>query len=585
MAKNKASLIPVLKRLTKYIKPFAPYLAGAVIFAAAGVVFTLLAPVLVGDAIDYVIGENDVNFEAIAKILVRLAATIIAAALFQWLMALCTNIAVHRTVKAVRDDAYSKLNRVPLKFIDGNPHGDIINRVVNDTDQISDGLIQGITQFLTGVVAIVGTLCFMLSINPVITLVVVVLTPLSILAAGFIAKGTHKMFVNQTKLQGELGGFISEFVGGLKTVIAFGYQNRSVEKFKEINSRLYSCGVKAQFYSALANPTTRFVNGIVYAAVGVIGAISAISGNISVGQLSCFLTYANQYTKPFNEVTGVITQLQTAVSSAQRVFELIDAEDETPDPENAAVITHCGGRVDISHVSFSYRPEVKLIEDFNLNVKSSNRIAIVGPTGCGKTTFINLLMRFYDTDSGSISIDGVDIKAMSRNGLRSLYGMVLQETWLSNATIKENIAYGRPDATDDEIVAAAKKAHAHSFIMKMPKGYDTLIAENGQNISQGQKQLLCIARVMLVDPPMLILDEATSSIDTRTELKIQSAFEEMMQGRTSFVVAHRLSTIKTADVILVMRDGHIIEQGSHSDLLAKGGFYSELYQSQFAKAE
>lgn len=575
----------VLSRVMRYTKPYRGYLWGAMLSAVLSIALTLLGPVLVGNAIDFIIGVGNVDFPAIGRILLLLGATIVAGGFLQWLLALCTNTITHKTVKDIRTQVFNKLNSVPLKYIDGHSHGDIISRIINDIDFIADGLLQGLTQLFTGVATIVGTLLFMLSINPLITLVVVLVTPLSLFVASFIARKSNSMFKQQSKTQGELGGYVEEMLGNQKVVKAFSYEQQAQEKFGEINQRLYVCGQKAQFFSSLSNPSTRFVNGIVYTAVGVIGAISAINGSLSVGQLSCFLTYANQYTKPFNEVTGVITQLQTAFASAQRVFAVLDEPDEMPDAPGAVVMQDCTGRVNAEDVSFSYKPDVKLIENLNLNVKPGERIAIVGPTGCGKTTVINLLMRFYDTDKGTIRVDGVPVRTITRNSLRSMYGMVLQDTWLYSGTVRENIAYAKPEATMEEVIAAAKAAHAHSFIKRLANGYDTVISENGGNISQGQKQLLCIARVMLVDPPMLILDEATSSIDTRTEIRIQKAFNKMMEGRTSFIVAHRLSTIKEADTILVMNNGNIIEQGSHAALLAKNGFYADLYNSQFAPSE
>ena len=572
----------VVRRLLGYTKPYRRYLLGALLCAVIQISLTLLGPVLVGDGIDLIVGRGQVDFPGVARILVLLGITILVGAFFQWLMTLCTNIITHRTVRDLREAAFQKFNHVPIGYIDANPRGDLISRIINDIDLIGDGLLQGITQLFTGVVTIVGTLLFMLAINGGITLVVVLVTPLSLFVASFVARLSSSMFKKQSKTQGELSGYVEELFGGQKVVKAFGYEDRAEERFGEINQELYQYGVKSQFYSSLSNPSTRFVNSIVYAAVGVIGALSAIGGGLSVGQISCFLSYANQYTKPFNEVTGVLTQLQTAFASAQRVFAVLDAEDETPDAPDALVLADCEGRVGAEHVFFSYRTDRPLIEDFNVSVKPGQRIAIVGPTGCGKTTVINLLMRFYDVDRGTISVDGHPIKEITRSSLRSLYGMVLQDTWLTSGTVRENIAYGRPDAALEEVVAAAKSAHAHSFIKRLPKGYDTEISDSDGSLSQGQRQLLCIARVMLMDPPMLILDEATSSIDTRTELRIQKAFAKMMEGRTSFIVAHRLSTIKEADVILVMRDGNIVEQGNHETLLAQGGFYANLYNSQFA---
>lgn len=575
----------VLKRLLRYAKPHAGFLLLALVSAIINVSLTLYGPILVGRAIDYVIGPDQVDFAAMVPVLITLAVTIVVSAAFQWLMTYCTNRVSYKTVRDLRIQTYEKINTLPLKYIDGHAHGDLISRIVNDVDQVSDGLLQGITQLFTGVVTIVGTLLFMLTISPVITVVVVLVTPLSLFVAAFIARLTHRQFVEQQATQGELSGFVEEMIGGQKTVKTFHYEGRAEERFKEINGRLYDCGVKAQFYSSLSNPSTRFVNNMVYTAVAAFGAICAITGwpaPLTIGQISSFLTYANQYTKPFNEVTGVLTQIQTAFASAERLFAVLDEESERPDAPDAAVLEHCKGDVTVEHLYFSYDPARKLIEDMNIAAKSGSRIAIVGPTGCGKTTIINLLMRFYDADRGSISVDGHNIQSVTRNSLRKQYGMVLQESWLFSGTVRENIAYGREDASLEEVVAAAKKAHAHSFILRLPQGYDTVISEDGGNLSQGQRQLLCIARVMLVDPPMLILDEATSSIDTRTEWKIQTAFEEMMRGRTSFIVAHRLSTIKGADLILVMNQGHIVEQGTHESLLAKGGFYANLYNSQFA---
>lgn len=575
----------VLKRLLRYAKPHAGFLLLALVSAIINVSLTLYGPILVGRAIDYVIGPDQVDFAAMVPVLITLAVTIVVSAAFQWLMTYCTNRVSYKTVRDLRIQTYEKINTLPLKYIDGHAHGDLISRIVNDVDQVSDGLLQGITQLFTGVVTIVGTLLFMLTISPVITVVVVLVTPLSLFVAAFIARLTHRQFVEQQATQGELSGFVEEMIGGQKTVKTFHYEGRAEERFKKINGRLYDCGVKAQFYSSLSNPSTRFVNNMVYTAVAAFGAICAITGwpaPLTIGQISSFLTYANQYTKPFNEVTGVLTQIQTAFASAERLFAVLDKESERPDAPDAAVLEHCKGDVTVEHLYFSYDPARKLIEDMNIAAKSGSRIAIVGPTGCGKTTIINLLMRFYDADRGSISVDGHNIQSVTRNSLRKQYGMVLQESWLFSGTVRENIAYGREDASLEEVVAAAKKAHAHSFILRLPQGYDTVISEDGGNLSQGQRQLLCIARVMLVDPPMLILDEATSSIDTRTEWKIQTAFEEMMRGRTSFIVAHRLSTIKGADLILVMNQGRIVEQGTHESLLAKGGFYANLYNSQFA---
>lgn len=572
----------VLKNLLAFVRPYRGYLIVSLFSAVISIALTLLGPVLVGDAIDFIVDQHHVDFPSIARILMILCVSIGVGAIFQWILTLCTNKVAYCTVRDIRIQAFEKINVAPLRYIDGNAHGDLINRLVNDIDFIADGLLQGLTQLFTGVVTIVGTLLFMLSVNPWITIVVVLVTPLSLFVASFIAKRSHKMFQEQSKTQGELGGYIEEMLGNQKVVKTFSHEAEAQKEFEGINGRLYQCGQKAQFYSSLSNPSTRFVNGVVYAAVGIIGAIAAIRGSLSVGQLSCFLTYANQYTKPFNEVTGVITQLQMAFASAQRVFKVLDEPSEQPDAPDAITFQHVKGKVDIQDVSFSYDTSRKLIEHFHLHVQPGQRIAIVGPTGCGKTTLINLLMRFYDVNRGKILVDDVPISQVTRDSLRHQYGMVLQETWLYSATVRENIAYGRPDATLEEVIAAAKAAHAHSFIKRLPKGYDTVISEDGGNISQGQKQLLCIARVMLYDPPMLILDEATSSIDTRTEIRIQKAFTKMMEGRTSFIVAHRLSTIKEADCIVVMNNGNIVEQGTHQELLEKKGFYANLYNSQFA---
>lgn len=575
----------VLKRVFRFTKPYRRYLWGAVISAVVSIAMTLLAPVLVGRGIDMMVGKNQVDFGGILTLLCYLAVTILIGAAFQWILGVCTSTLTHRTVKDIRTAAFDKLSEVPLSYIDQNPHGDIISRIINDIDALSDGLLQGMTQIFTGVVTIVGTLAFMLSVNAGIALVVVLVTPLSLILATVIAKLSYGKFKEQSKTQGELGGLIEEMVGNQKVVKAFTHEEQSQKEFDDINKRLYRCGVKAQFYSAISNPGTRFVNGIVYAAVGVAGAISAIHGGLTVGEISCFLTYANQYTKPFNEVTAVLTQIQSAFASAQRVLFVIDQKKEAPDAKGAREMSDCDGLVELRDVSFSYKPSVPLIEHVSLKANPGERIAIVGPTGCGKTTLINLLMRFYDVNEGEIRVDGVPIKQMTRQSLRRLYGMVLQESWLYSGTVRDNIAYGKPGATMEEVIAAAKSAHAHGFIKRLPKGYDTVISEEGGNLSQGQKQLLCIARVMLTDPPMLILDEATSSIDTRTEQRIQKAFLKLMEGRTSFIVAHRLSTIKEADLILVMKNGNIIEQGTHEELLVENGFYAKLYNSQFAAAE
>ncbi len=573
----------VFKRLMRFVKPYSGYLLLALVCAIIYVVMSLLCPVLIGKAVDQIIGKDQVDFTAIGHTAVLLLIVIAVGAVFQWIMSMCTNTVSYKTVSDLRVNVFSKLIRVPLRFIDTTAHGNIINRVVSDVDAVSDGLLQGFTQLFTGVVTIIGTLGFMISIHPLIALVVVALTPVSMIIATLIARGTHKTFIKQSQIQGELGGHVEEMVAGQKLVKLFGHEKESEEKLGEINDRLYTWGYKAQIYPAFTNPLTRFVNGLVYAAVGITGALAAVNGSMTVGQLSCFLSYANQYTKPFNEVTGIMAQLQTAMASARRLMELMDepTEKECEHPKKVpdrAVIA-------FEDVSFQYVPDRPLIEHFNLTVQPGQRIAVVGPTGCGKTTLINLLMRFYDVTDGKITLGGVDVRDMTRDDLRAHFGMVLQDTWLTQATVAENIAYGKPGATREEIVAAAKAAHADGFIRRLADGYDTVLTEQGDNLSQGQKQLLCIARVMLMDPPMLILDEATSNIDTRTELNVQRAFAAMVKGRTSFVVAHRLSTIKESDVILVMRDGHVIEQGNHEELLAKGGFYKQLYESQFAHIE
>ena len=577
-----------LKRLLRYAKPYAGYMTGALISALIHISLTLYGPILIGRAVDHIIGPANVDHAGMVPTLVMLAGTIAVSAVFQWVMAYCTNKVTYHTVRDLRKQAYQKINSLPLKYIDGHAHGDVISRIVNDVDQVADGLLQGLTQLFTGVVTILGTLVFMLTISPVITVVVVLVTPLSLFVAGFIARISHRQFIEQQSTQGELSGYVEEMISGQKIVKTFLYENRSEQQFDEINRRLYNCGVKAQFYSALSNPSTRFVNGVVYTAVAVIGSVCAITGRpgpLTIGQISSFLAYANQYTKPFNEVTAVITQIQTAFASADRLFHFLDEQEEKPDAPGALTLTDSKGNIDVEHVYFSYRPEAKLIQDMNLKARTGERIAIVGPTGCGKTTIINLLMRFYDADSGTIKIDGIDVNGVTRSSLRKMFGMVLQETWLFSGSVRDNISYGTKNVTEEQIVAAAKAAHAHSFIMRLPNGYDTVISEDGGNISQGQRQLLCIARVMLFDPPILILDEATSSIDTRTEIRIQKAFTEMMKGRTSFIVAHRLSTIKEADLILVMNKGSIVEQGTHEQLLQKQGFYAQLYNSQFAVAD
>ena len=579
--KTNDSGFTVLAKLLKYTKPYTFYLVFTIVSAVISAIATLYAPVLIGQAVDFIIDINNVDFEKILPIIIKLAVVVIVGAGFQWFMGYCTNILTQRTVRDLRTDAFNKLQRVPLKYIDSTPHGDIIGRVVADIDTVSDGLLQGFQQIFTGSVTIIGTLCFMFSINVGIALVVIVITPVSLIVASTIARLCSKKFKEQAALRGQITGLAEEYIGNQKVVKAFSREEYSEEKFEELNAKLYKVGVRAQFYSALTNPSTRFVNGLVYAGVGIFGALSAISGGITVGQLSAFLSYANQYTKPFNEISGVVTELQSAFASARRIFALTESDDEISDADNK-VLTDVSGNVKIDHVDFSYVPEKELIKDLNLDVKSGQQIAIVGPTGCGKTTIINLLMRFYDTDKGGISVDGNNIKDVTRDSLRLSYGMVLQETWIFEGTVRENIAYGKQDATEEEIVTAAKAAHCHSFIKRMKDGYDTIISDN-DGISQGQKQLLCIARVMLAMPPMLILDEATSSIDTKTEMKIQNAFAKMTKGKTSFIVAHRLSTIKNADTILVMDKGRIIEIGNHDQLLAKNGFYAELYNSQFKK--
>lgn len=572
-----------LKKVLRYIKKYWIYLAISIIAAAVTVAFTLYLPILTGDAIDLILEKGKVDFPGIFAILKEMAVIILLTAFAQWLMNVCNNKLTYRIVQDVRNEAFRKIEVLPLKYIDGHSYGEVVSRVIADVDQFADGLLMGFTQFFTGVITIIGTLGFMLSINMGITGVVVLITPLSFLVASFIAKKTFSMFKLQSETRGEQTAFIDEMIGNQKIVQAFSYEDEAMEKFDEINERLQKASLKAIFFSSTTNPSTRFVNNLVYAGVAITGAILAIRGGISVGQLSCFLSYANQYTKPFNEISGVVTELQNALACAARIFELIEEKSQTAEPENAVVLEEVDGSVTLEDVSFSYVPEKKLIQHFNLVVKPGQRIAIVGPTGCGKTTVINLLMRFYDVDEGKICVSGHDIREVTRKSLRGNYGMVLQETWLKTGTIRENIVMGKPGATQEEVIAAAKASHAHSFIKRLPNGYDTVITEDGGNLSQGQKQLLCITRVMLCLPPMLILDEATSSIDTRTEIKIQQAFTTMMKGRTSFIVAHRLSTIREADVILVMKDGNIIEQGNHETLLALNGFYANLYQSQFAR--
>ena len=572
-----------VKKVIIRIKKYWVFLILSIIMATITVASSLYVPILVGNAIDYIIGPSNVNFRLIAQILAEIGVVIGITALSQWIMNICNNKITYHVTRDIRDEAIEKIEHLPLKYIDGHSYGEIVSRVIADVDQFADGLLMGFTQFFSGVMTILGTLGFMLSINVKITLVVVLITPVSFFVASFIAKRTYKMFKLQSETRGEQTALIDEMIGGQKVVNAYCHEEEAVRQFDEINDRLQKYSLNAIFFSSITNPSTRFVNSLVYAGVAVTGAISAIYGRLTVGQLSCFLSYANQYTKPFNEISGVVTELQNAIACASRVFELIEEEPEAAESSNAVNLENVDGRVDLNDVEFSYVPDKKLIEDFNLHVKKGQKIAIVGPTGCGKTTIINLLMRFYDVNSGSIDVSGVDIRELTRRSLRAGYGMVLQDTWLKSGTIRENIIMGRPDATDEEIIEAAKAAHSHGFIKRLPNGYDTVIGEDGGSLSQGQKQLLCITRVMLCHPPMLILDEATSSIDTRTEIKIQNAFNKLMEGRTSFIVAHRLSTIQSADVILVMKDGHIIEQGNHEELLAKNGFYKKLYESQFAQ--
>lgn len=571
-----------LGKVLRYIKRYWLYLAASILTAAVTVALTLYLPILTGRVIDHIVGAGQVDFRGVYAVLQKMVIVIAVTAAAQWIMNVCNNKMTYRIVEDIRNEAFRKIEILPLKYIDGHSYGEVVSRVIADADQFADGLLMGFTQFFTGVITIVGTLGFMLSVNVGITGVVVLVTPLSFFVAAFIAKKTFTMFKLQSETRGEQTALIEEMIGNQKVVQAFSHEDEAMEEFDEINGRLQDCSLKAIFFSSITNPATRFVNNLVYAGVAVTGAIFSIRGGISVGQLSCFLTYANQYTKPFNEISGVVTELQNALACAERIFALIEETPQIPDKEDAAELKDVEGNVRLEHVDFSYVPDRKLITDFNLSVKAGQRVAIVGPTGCGKTTVINLLMRFYDVNAGKICVDGMDIRDVTRKSLRTNYGMVLQETWLKAGTIRENIVMGKPDATQEEIEAAAKASHAHSFIKRLPKGYDTVIGEDGGSLSQGQKQLLCITRVMLCLPPMLILDEATSSIDTRTELKIQQAFATMMKGRTSFIVAHRLSTIREADIILVMKDGNIIEQGNHESLLAQDGFYAKLYASQFA---
>lgn len=570
-----------IKKILKRIRPYRLFVVCSLVFAVITVGTTLYAPILVGDAVDYILAEGKVDFAAILHILKKLAVIICMTGAAQWLMNLCNNRITYCVVKDVRIEAFARLQVLPLKYVDSHQYGETISRIITDVEQFSDGLLMGFTQLFTGLVTIFGTLGFMLAINVQISLVVILITPLSLFVASFIAKRTYTMFQKQSETRAEMTALVDEMVGNQKVVQAFGYGRRATERFDEINVRLQSCSLKATFFSSITNPSTRFVNGLVYTGVGIVGAVMAMGGAITVGQLSCFLTYANQYTKPFNEISSVVTELQNAIACAKRVFDFMEEPAEEPDAPGAAALKEVDGSLKLKDVSFSYQPEVPLLQELNLDVKPGQKIAIVGPTGCGKTTLINLLMRFYEIDAGKILLSGHNIADIQKDSMRAQYGMVLQETWLKTGTIAENIAYGHPEASREQIVAAAKAAHAHSFIKRMQNGYDTKITEEGGNLSQGQKQLLCIARVMLNLPPMLILDEATSSIDTRTEIKIQEAFQRMMKGRTSFIVAHRLSTIKEADTILVMKEGNIIEQGSHEELLQKNGFYKKLYESQF----
>lgn len=572
-----------LKRVLRYIRLYWIFLVFSILLAAVSVVSALYIPILIGRAVDMIVGQGAVDFSGMLRILLTIGIVIVITAVAQLVMNICNNKMTYHIVRDVRKEAFDKLEILPLKYIDDHSYGEVVSRVIADVDQFADGLLMGFTQLFSGVITIAGTLLFMVSVNVGITCVVVLITPLSLFVASFIAKKTYTMFQLQSQTRGEQTAFIDEMIGNQRVVQAYGQEEECLAEFDEINDRLEKCSLRAIFFSSITNPSTRFVNNLVYAGVGIVGAFFAVNGRLSVGQLSCFLSYANQYTKPFNEISGVVTELQNALACAARVFDLIEETPQVPEPSDARVLEAPAGNVTLEHVSFSYVPDRKLIEDFNLDVKPGQRIAIVGPTGCGKTTVINLLMRFYDVDRGKICVEGTDIREITRKSLRTNYGMVLQDTWLKNGTIRENIAMGKPDATMEEVVAAAKAAHAHSFIKRLPKGYDTWISEDGGSLSQGQKQLLCITRVMLCLPPMLILDEATSSIDTRTEMKIQQAFASMMEGRTSFIVAHRLSTIQSADVILVMKDGNIIEQGTHEELLARGEFYANLYRSQFAR--
>ena len=569
-----------VKKVLQYLKKYIPLMVVSLLLAVGIVAFTLYVPILIGRAIDCIV-YGAVDLDAIVQILVQVVIVVALTALFQWLMNVINNKVTYQVVRDIRNEVFEKIQKLPLKYLDAHPYGETVSRIISDVEQFADGLLMGFTQFFTGIMTILGTLVFMITIHKGITVLVVIVTPLSLFVANFIAKHTYSMFMEQSKTRGEQTALIDEMIGNEKVVKAFAQEDEAIARFDEINGRLQKCSLQAIFYSSLTNPCTRFVNSVVYAIVAITGALACISGGMTVGALTTFLSYANQYTKPFNEISGVITELQNALACASRVFELIEEKEEVPEAENAYVLEDAKGNVDCEHVDFSYVPDKKLIEDFNLSVEPGQRVAIVGPTGCGKTTLINLLMRFYDVNAGSIKVDGNAITGMTRHSLRENYGMVLQETWLKAGTIRENIIMGKPEATQEEIIAAAKASHAHSFIKRLPNGYDTVIGEDGGMLSAGQKQLLCIARIMLALPPMLILDEATSSIDTRTELKIQNAFAKLMEGRTSFIVAHRLSTIQTADVILVMKDGRVIEQGNHESLLLQNGFYSTLYNSQF----
>lgn len=580
--KKQKSQAVTLKEVICRLGRYRIFLVFSILLATVSVALTLYIPKLTGHAVDYVIGKGKVNFSGVIQVMIQIGVCTLITALAQWLMNVCNNKMTYQMVQDIRNEAFDKIEQLPLKYIDGHPYGEVVSRVIADVDQFSDGLLMGFTQLFTGIATIVGTFCFMLSVNVSITFVVVLITPVSFFVANFIAKRTFRMFRLQSEIRGEQTGLIDEMIGNQKVVQAFGRGEDATERFDEVNKRLQEASLRATFFSSITNPATRFVNSLVYTGVGITGAFAVVRGAMSVGQLSSFLSYANQYTKPFNEISGVVTEFQNAIACAQRVFTLIDEDPQIPEPEHAVHLTDIDGNVKVENVSFSYLPGQHLIEDFNLEVKPGQRIAIVGPTGCGKTTLINLLMRFYDVNAGSIKVEDIDIREMTRKSLRAGYGMVLQETWLKTGTIRENIAMGRPDATEEEIVEAAKASHIHNYIRRLPKGYDTWITEDGGGLSQGQKQLLCIARVMLCRPPMLILDEATSSIDTRTEIKIQQAFAKLMEGRTTFIVAHRLSTIREADVILVMKDGKIIEQGNHEVLMKKEGFYHHLYESQFS---